>query len=124
MDLGEGVRVPGGWQWGGSLPADALLRARGFVGGNSSHWFTESLLPTAPSIPPIIFASDSNLRFHSNRFGFNYSGSFGHVAIVEASTNFVNWTPLETNRLYGVPLFFSDAKSTNFSRRFYRAKLQ
>ena len=52
------------------------------------------------------------------------SKSFGHLAVVEASTNLINWTLLQTNRLYTAPSFFSDAAWTNYSRRFYRAYLQ
>jgi len=35
----------------------------------------------------------------------------------------VSWTALATNTLGAGPLHFSDPGSTNFQRRFYRAKL-
>ena len=45
--LGPGSRIPGGWEINGvSLPADARVRARGFVAGgafNASSWFVETV---------------------------------------------------------------------------------
>jgi uncharacterized delta-60 repeat protein len=46
--LGEGSRIPGGWQRSGlTLPPNAVIRARGFAGSSglqsSSEWFVESI---------------------------------------------------------------------------------
>jgi uncharacterized delta-60 repeat protein len=57
--LGEGSRVPGGWQLTSvSLPSGSIIRARGWVcgggscfsscGGGSSSWFVEAYLGMAP----------------------------------------------------------------------------
>ncbi len=122
--LGPGTRVPGGWQWNGvSVPANALLRTRGFIGGNNSFWFVESYLATAPRTTPIILTSAGTLGFGSNGFGIPVAGSFGHLGVVDASTNLVNWTPIQTNRFFDPPTSFSDVNATNFPRRFYRARL-
>ena len=46
-ELGAGERIPGGWQLTGlGLPANSMLRARGFTTGgwnNGSSWFVETL---------------------------------------------------------------------------------
>ena len=53
--LGAGARIPGGWQLSGlAWPANATLRARGFVTGgyyDGSSWFVETILG-----PPILTA--------------------------------------------------------------------
>lgn len=46
-------------------------------------------------------------------------GPAGLGALVEATTNFVHWTPLKTNLSLG-PIDFTDAGSTNLPVRFYR----
>ena len=122
--FGAGTRVPGGWQWNGvSFPANALLRAQGFIGGNNSFWFVETYLATAPRTTPIILTSAGTLGFGANGFGIPVAGSFGHLGVVDASTNLVNWTPIQTNRFFDPPTNFSDVNATNFPRRFYRARM-
>ena len=64
---------------------------------------------------PAITASSVNA---AGQFGFTVSGISGYKYIVEASTNLVNWTMLETN---AAPFNFVDNNTANFSRRFYRA---
>jgi len=123
--VGGGTRVASSWRWNGvSFPSDALLRARGFIGGNSSFWFVEDYLATSLPTPPTILTSTGSVGIYTNRFGLHVNGSFGHLAVVEASTNFVSWTRLQTNRLYVAPVFFGDTTWTNYPRRFYRAYLQ
>jgi uncharacterized repeat protein (TIGR01451 family) len=51
-----------------------------------------------------------------NGFQFSVSGSTGN-AVVEASTNLVNWIPIYTNL---IPFTFTNTDSTNFPMRFYR----
>jgi hypothetical protein len=50
-------------------------------------------------------------------FGFVVNGVPGYKYVVEASTDMINWTPLETNT---VPFSYSDPAASQFSRRFYR----
>jgi len=59
----------------------------------------------------------------SNQFGFDITGDSNQIVIVEASTNLVGWTDLATNTLGAGPLHFNDPGSTNFQKRFYRARL-
>ena len=73
--------------------------------------------------PCPVAVSLGNVGVVANQFGFDISGNSNQVVIVEASTNLVSWTALATNTLGAGPLHFSDPGSTNFQRRFYRAKL-
>jgi hypothetical protein len=59
----------------------------------------------------------------SNRFGFNVSGFSGQVVIVEASSNLLDWIPIQTNSLGGPLFYFSEPDSMLFPRRFYRVNL-
>jgi len=126
--LGAGARVPGGWELGGvSLPTNAVIRARGFATGgqyNASNWFVEASLTLDPRTPPKIIADDSSFGIRSNKFGFNLAGLQGQVVVVESSPNFVDWMPIFTNTIVTGSVYFSDLSSTNFSTRFYRARLR
>ena len=66
----------------------------------------------------------SNPAIHSNQFGFFISGQSNQVVVVEATTNFLSWLPLATNRLGTNAETFSDPGPLNRNRRFYRARLQ
>lgn len=123
--LGEGSRTAEGWTWSNiTPPPDSLLRVRGLIGGGESFWSAQSLLPTAPPAPPLILNSSGTPGFASNQFELQVTGSFGHLAVLEASTNLSEWVPIQTNRLYLQPADFNDAYATNFPNRFYRARLQ
>jgi uncharacterized delta-60 repeat protein len=88
--------------------------------GGDLGWLDELLFTSAR---PTILIGDGNLGMRSNRFGFNLSGQSGQVVVVEGSSNLVIWTSLITNTLGGGPHYFSDRDATNFSQRFYRARL-
>ncbi len=63
-----------------------------------------------------------NAGFIGGQFSFDLTGPTGHLVVVEASTDLVNWLPVWTNTLAG-PLNFSDPQSGIYSNRFYRAHL-
>ena len=73
--------------------------------------------------PPQILLNDGSFGIRSNKFGFNLTGATGQLVIVEASTDLLNWNPLQTNTLNSSPFYFSDQTSSNAARRFYRARL-
>jgi uncharacterized delta-60 repeat protein len=77
-----------------------------------------------PGIPPPAISEGANLGFQSNRFGFNLAALQGEVVVIEASTNLLNWSAISTNTLNSSTIYFSDPASTNFSRRFYRLRMQ
>jgi hypothetical protein len=76
---------------------------------------TATTATTALSPVPTITSASVNT---AGRFGFTVSGITGYQYVVEASTNLVNWTVLETN---AAPFSFVDINVANYSQRFYRA---
>ena len=53
----------------------------------------------------------------SGQFALNVTGASGAKYIVQASTNMVNWAPVQTNT---APFTFTDTKAGQFSQRFFR----
>ncbi len=127
-NLGAGSRIPGGWELtGASLPATGTLRARGFLTGgqyNGSTWFVEQRMDLGSTEPPRILTDDGVLGFTNRQFGFHVQALPNQVVVVEGSSDFVNWSALETNTHGAAPVFFRDPASTNLPLRFYRARLQ
>ena len=125
--LGDGSRVPGGWQLSGvAVPTGGTVRARGYVVGGeycASSWFVETLLPPGGLAPPLIILNDGHFGFGANGFGFDVSGAAGQVAAVDGSSNLVNWLPLQTNTLSSGSFYFSDPGAEAKGRQFYRARL-
>ena len=125
-NLGAGARIPGGWQLTGVSPAaNATIRARGYVAsGGLSEWFVEANLATvtvqAPM--PLIHTGDGTLGFAGGGFNFNLCGPPGLVAIIEASTNLVTWTAIQTIPVSNSQVCFTDPQSGAFPKRFYRAR--
>ena len=74
--------------------------------------------------PPVIQAAGPSFEVRSNQFGFNVTRASGRTLVVEACTNLANpiWLSLQTNTLTGDPFYFSDARWTNYARRFYRLR--
>lgn len=65
---------------------------------------------------------DANFGMSGGQFGFNLNWKTGSVAVVEASTNLLDWIPIWTNPPgLGPPLYFSDPQTTGHLTRFYRA---
>jgi len=122
--LGDGVRIAGGWQSTNvMMPTNVVIRARGFVAGGKSDgsaWYVES---ACPQTTPEFIVDDGNLRRRTNQFGCSISGTAGSFAVVESSTNLLNWSPLATNLIYFGPQYFSDSSSTNAAQKFYRIRL-
>ena len=110
--LGAGIRIPGGWQLGGLvLPTNTTFRARGYTAGG----FVETMLRPALVI--------SDMRQSANGdVGFNASGPFGQVVVIEASPDLRTWTALRTNTLGANPLPFSDSQAAVVGNRFYRLR--
>ncbi len=82
-----------------------------------------TLTVQVPQTPPAIVVNDGSFGVHSNRFGFNVRAVPGQVVVIEASTDLVSWTPIQTNLATGAIVLFTDPQSQLFARRFYRARL-
>jgi phosphatidylinositol-3-phosphatase len=67
--------------------------------------------------------SIASAAFQANGFQLNFCGVIpGTTNIVEASSNFVDWTPLETNVSYSTEFTTVDSNATNSPRQFYRLR--
>jgi hypothetical protein len=99
-DSGTAYYVPDNTGWGGTF------------GG----WLTVEWLP---KLQQPVYSS-----YGTTGFGFNINWANGQTAVVEVSTNLLNWTPVSTNTLVNGTNYFSDSSSTNHPKRFYRVRSQ
>ena len=72
-------------------------------------------------IQPLYFTS---IGFTNNMFQLGFFGTSGSNYVLQATTNFINWTPLFTNLATTNAFNLSDPKSSNFQYRFYRVLQQ
>ena len=69
-----------------------------------------------------MLTSDVNLGVQANEFGFNINWASGQTVVVEASTDLINWQPVQTNTLTTGTTYFSDPTWTNNPAGFYRLR--
>jgi hypothetical protein len=62
------------------------------------------------------------VKVQADNVGFTVIGTNGMTAVVEASTNLVDWQPVWTNTLSGASATFTDPQWTNYPARYYRAR--
>ena len=73
-------------------------------------------------VQPVRFTSADFLT--NGQFQFQFIGAIGSNYVLQATTNFSNWTPLSTNSAVTNPFNLFDPKATNFPYRFYRVLQQ
>jgi len=95
-----------------------------YVPGTMGWGTTFAGRPAVPIIIQIQNGDVASFGVRTNRFGFNITGSYGLIVVVEATTSLRNaiWHPLQTNTLTGGSFYFSDAQWTNYPSRFYRIR--
>ncbi|HWI55785.1 MAG TPA: hypothetical protein VNZ22_01060, partial [Bacillota bacterium] len=71
---------------------------------------------------PVIQTDGAGPGFSGKDFGFNISGPSGVVVVIEASTNFLDWVPVQTNGLVNGQVHIVDPQAGLLSNRFYRAR--
>jgi uncharacterized delta-60 repeat protein len=83
-----------------------------------------SVVSTLSVNGPVIPVNDGSFGLHTNGFGFNVGCMPGEAVVIEASTNLVDWVPVQTNLVTSEGIFlFVDLDKGTYSRRFYRARL-
>jgi cytochrome c553 len=115
----------------GSLPTTNSLRYSGPINLFSSATISANAFETGYNnsvaasalflVQPVYFTSE---RFSNNVFQLGFYGAAGSNYVLQATTNFINWTPLSTNMATSNQFNFSDVKATNFPYRFYRVLQQ
>jgi hypothetical protein len=112
-------------RWIPVLPRESVNRSSlfSFVDKDSTRFarrFYRTRLLSFP--PPAVSPVGAGFASPSNWFVFKLIGLSGQTAVVEASTNLVNWQPLYTNVFGPSPVPLVDRDSTNYPSRFYRAR--
>jgi hypothetical protein len=97
-----------------------LLSVQVSDNGTPSLSATQSFLVTVnrPVAPGLTGSS-----FASGQFRLTVSGDSGPDYTLQASTNLLNWIPLQTTSPVVFPFSFSDPSATNYPQRFYRVLL-
>lgn len=86
------------------------------AGSIASAAATLTVIPSTPQ-----FASAG---MASSGFTFQLSVPAGFTCVILASTNLQDWTPIATNVTLSTTVVFTDADSSNYTVRFYRAMMQ
>lgn len=80
-----------------------------------------------PAIPwnPFIRTDDGDFGIQTNGFGFNIAESASGLVLVQGCTNLTDasWLPVQTNRMSGNSVYFSDPRWTNDRARYYRLSM-
>jgi uncharacterized delta-60 repeat protein len=110
-NLGEGVRIEGGWRVGGlQLNSRGTLRARGFLNGSIYESAIE--IPMSVKFEAISYPQNGQTILRS-------TAPAGAAIVLQMSTDLKQWTSLQTNSAGGQPLLFS-LTNTPLSHAFYR----
>lgn len=126
VPLGDGSWVsppspgePGAWVLSGmAVPPDAILRVRGFTTSGDFNG-SGGLVETA-SLPAL--AIGNPLRKSNGQFAFTIKGPAGWRVVVQSSSDFNTWKPVQTNTLGANPLQFTESPSSTNATRFYRLR--
>jgi hypothetical protein len=98
-------------------PGEPIYYLPGTMGWDNFSIYAQR--PTAVWLP-VMQTGDSSLGIQANQFGFNINWASGQTVVVEASTDLINWQPLQTNTLTTGTADISDSQWTNYASRFYR----
>jgi hypothetical protein len=114
------------------VPGDfALLATSGLIdaGDNAAlGWIERNLFGARVDIGALEFGPEgvplfTFSRTSESRYEFQLRGFPGQGYVIEATTNLVDWTAITTNVAAMGTLILQDAAGTNYSHRFYRAKV-
>lgn len=84
-------------------------------------FFNQTWIPIAPWLPQIETTGNS-IGVQANQFSFNINWASGQTVVVEASTNLIDWQPLQTNTIATGSAYFSDPQWTNYPSRYYHLR--
>ena len=71
---------------------------------------------------PTMQTGDGSFGVQTNQFGFNINWASEKTVVVEASSDLINWQPVQTNTLTTGTAYFSDPQWTNYPGHFYRLR--
>jgi hypothetical protein len=110
LALNPHTTAPGTYRVFGRITAGALSR----------YLYAPQKVVLSPSrqAPLLTDASIRGVQFHCTILGFP-----GQTVAVQASTNLIQWTSLQTNTISGSAIPFQDPATESFDQRYYRALL-
>lgn len=123
--LGQGARVEGGWVFADvTIPAGAVIRARGFVSAShtASGGIVESVWCSGSYPPPMLMANDWKHGSAGGSFAFHIQAGVGEEIVLEATSDLVDWTPIQTVVPRSIPFYISDRDSPDHPGRYYRVR--
>jgi mono/diheme cytochrome c family protein len=116
----------------GSLPTtNSLLYAGAFnlfsnatVSANAFElgYYNSVAASAVFQVQPLYFTAESFLA--GQQFQLSFSGVAGSNYVLQATTNFVNWTPIATNLALTNVFNLVDPNASNYPDRFYRVRQQ
>jgi hypothetical protein len=89
--------------------------------GDYSHRFYRARAFTGSLPPPSIHTSAGAPG--NDGFGLFASAIAGQTIAIDASSNLMDWLPLQTNEIGIQPFYFQDSSATNYPVRFYRLRV-
>ena len=92
---------------------------------SAQHSTTSSVARITVTAGPEIQLASGGTGINSNGlFSLQFNAPTNTTLVIQASTNFVDWLPVETNSVGNGRVDFVDPDSTHFGWRFYRALLK
>jgi hypothetical protein len=112
--------------WPGTVTGTATVSVTVNNGQTSNNTITRSFAVTVVSrgastnlvAPTAVAANLSPASRVGGQFAMMVAGAAGHRYVIEASTDLVNWVPVQTNT---APFTFVDPDANRFDHRFYRS---
>jgi hypothetical protein len=101
-----------------TLTTNATVSANAFEPGFNNSVATSALF----LVEPLYFTSAGFLS--DRQFQISVSGAAGSNYVLQATTNFVTWTPISTNAALANLFNLVDPRATNYPYRFYRVLQQ
>jgi hypothetical protein len=93
------------------------------TGSGAPSATSEVAVLTVEAPPQLELVSGSGLN-SNGVFALTFMAASNITAVLEASTNLVQWLPVQTNRTGNGQLEFADPASPGFPWRFYRIQLR
>jgi hypothetical protein len=99
-----------------NLFSNATVSANAFEAG----YYNSVAASAVFQVQPLYFTAESFLA--SRQFQLSFSGVTGSNYVLQATTNFVNWTPIATNLALTNVFNLVDPNASNYPFRFYRVQ--
>jgi hypothetical protein len=105
------------------LPGSLPPASYSVIGSLSINGGSAQVLAGLYVVPPvpITLGCASTATVTSNGFTMILQGPVGFACLIEASTNLVDWQPIQYFVVTNSPAYFTDFSATYYNQRFYRA---